>query len=237
MPKKVSLIQVRDVLTQGHIFLNTSLTEAYCMAIVEAASCGLQVVTTRVGGIPEVLPNSLTILTEPTIDSVHAGLMLAIQKQRAKRAHKENQPEEPLLNGAINNPRNIASNKTKKHPKKNTKTTVNTQSSDNGLCPFECNEIVRNLYNWENVAERTENVYQHVLLQADPPFGEKLRLYGVACASFMVVVASLHWWLRVLDWLFPVHLIDKARDFPRPSSATFQRNTKFTQKRTPYRSR
>lgn len=32
--------QVRDVLNQGHIFLNTSLTEAYCMAIVEAASCG-----------------------------------------------------------------------------------------------------------------------------------------------------------------------------------------------------
>ncbi|KAI2598730.1 phosphatidylinositol glycan anchor biosynthesis class A, partial [Homo sapiens] len=28
---------------QGHIFLNTSLTEAFCMAIVEAASCGLQV--------------------------------------------------------------------------------------------------------------------------------------------------------------------------------------------------
>lgn len=34
---------VRDVLVQGHIFLNTSLTEAFCMAIVEAASCGLQV--------------------------------------------------------------------------------------------------------------------------------------------------------------------------------------------------
>jgi len=32
--------QVCDVLNQGHIFLNTSLTEAYCMAIVEAASCG-----------------------------------------------------------------------------------------------------------------------------------------------------------------------------------------------------
>lgn len=32
--------QIRDVLNQGHIFLNTSLTEAYCMAIVEAASCG-----------------------------------------------------------------------------------------------------------------------------------------------------------------------------------------------------
>lgn len=32
--------QIRHVLNKGHIFLNTSLTEAYCMAIVEAASCG-----------------------------------------------------------------------------------------------------------------------------------------------------------------------------------------------------
>nr|CAI5870432.1 unnamed protein product [Callosobruchus analis] len=32
--------QVRDVLVKGDIFLNTSLTEAYCMAIVEAASAG-----------------------------------------------------------------------------------------------------------------------------------------------------------------------------------------------------
>jgi len=35
--------KVRDFLVQGQIFLNTSLTEAYCMAIVEAAACGLQV--------------------------------------------------------------------------------------------------------------------------------------------------------------------------------------------------
>jgi len=34
---------VRDVLVQGHVFLNTSLTEAFCMAIVEGASCGLHV--------------------------------------------------------------------------------------------------------------------------------------------------------------------------------------------------
>ena len=29
-----------QVLVQGDIFLNTSLTEAFCIAIVEAASCG-----------------------------------------------------------------------------------------------------------------------------------------------------------------------------------------------------
>lgn len=32
--------KARDILVKGSIFLNTSLTEAFCMAIVEAASCG-----------------------------------------------------------------------------------------------------------------------------------------------------------------------------------------------------
>ncbi|KAI9914331.1 hypothetical protein PsorP6_007355 [Peronosclerospora sorghi] len=47
---------VRDVLCRGHIFLNSSLTESFCIAILEAAACGLFVVSTRVGGVPEVLP-------------------------------------------------------------------------------------------------------------------------------------------------------------------------------------
>ena len=38
------LVQVRGVLVQGDIFLNTSLTEAFCIAIVEAASCGWEAV-------------------------------------------------------------------------------------------------------------------------------------------------------------------------------------------------
>lgn len=74
---------VRDVLVQGHIFLNTSLTEAFCMAIVEGASCGLQVVSTRVGGIPEVLPDELVTLCEPTVRSLCDGLETAIARQRA----------------------------------------------------------------------------------------------------------------------------------------------------------
>uniref|UniRef100_A0A3Q2PQZ8 phosphatidylinositol N-acetylglucosaminyltransferase n=1 Tax=Fundulus heteroclitus TaxID=8078 RepID=A0A3Q2PQZ8_FUNHE len=45
---------VRSVLVQSHIFLNTSLTEAFCMAIVEGASCGLQVYDRAAG--EEVLP-------------------------------------------------------------------------------------------------------------------------------------------------------------------------------------
>ncbi|XP_051938358.1 phosphatidylinositol N-acetylglucosaminyltransferase subunit A isoform X7 [Hippocampus zosterae] len=74
---------VRGVLVQGHIFLNTSLTEAFCMAIVEGASCGLQVVSTRVGGIPEVLPQDLITLCEPTVQSLCAGLETVIARQRS----------------------------------------------------------------------------------------------------------------------------------------------------------
>ncbi|XP_057320150.1 phosphatidylinositol N-acetylglucosaminyltransferase subunit A-like [Microplitis mediator] len=70
--------QVRHVLNKGHIFLNTSLTEAYCMAIVEAASCGLQVVSTEVGGIPEVLPPELIYLVEPKVDALVEALEQAI---------------------------------------------------------------------------------------------------------------------------------------------------------------
>uniref|UniRef100_A0A4W3I5N3 Phosphatidylinositol N-acetylglucosaminyltransferase subunit A n=3 Tax=Callorhinchus milii TaxID=7868 RepID=A0A4W3I5N3_CALMI len=73
---------VRNVLVQGHIFLNTSLTEAFCMAIVEAASCGLQVVSTKVGGVPEVLPEDLIILCEPTVKFLCEGLESAIKRQQ-----------------------------------------------------------------------------------------------------------------------------------------------------------
>ncbi|XP_023312820.1 phosphatidylinositol N-acetylglucosaminyltransferase subunit A-like, partial [Anoplophora glabripennis] len=70
--------KVRDVLIKGDIFLNTSLTEAYCMAIVEAAACGLLVVSTKVGGIPEVLPEDLIYLTEPNVPALMKGLDKAI---------------------------------------------------------------------------------------------------------------------------------------------------------------
>lgn len=70
--------QVRDVLVKGNIFLNTSLIEAFCMAIVEAASCGLQVVSTNVGGVPEVLPPQLIKLTDPSVDSLVDGLQSAL---------------------------------------------------------------------------------------------------------------------------------------------------------------
>jgi phosphatidylinositol glycan class A protein len=57
-----------QVLQQGSIFLNTSLTEAFGIAILEAACAGLYVVSTRVGGVPEILPEDMISFASPTAD-------------------------------------------------------------------------------------------------------------------------------------------------------------------------
>ncbi|KAL9266689.1 Phosphatidylinositol N-acetylglucosaminyltransferase subunit A-like protein [Drosera capensis] len=70
--------QVQSVLISGHIFLNCSLTEAFCIAILEAASCGLLTVSTRVGGVPEVLPEDMIVLAEPDPSDVAEAIRKAI---------------------------------------------------------------------------------------------------------------------------------------------------------------
>ncbi|KAK9766180.1 Phosphatidylinositol N-acetylglucosaminyltransferase GPI3 subunit, variant 2 [Basidiobolus ranarum] len=81
--------EVRNTLIQGNIFMNTSLTEAFCIGIVEAACCGyflsyyqnlqgclynflyccrLLVVSTKVGGVPEVLPHHMIHFAKPEED-------------------------------------------------------------------------------------------------------------------------------------------------------------------------
>ena len=66
------------MLIRGDIFLNTSLTEAFCMAVIEAVSCGLLVVSTKVGGIPEVLPPPFIQFVEPDVKSIEQGLVNAV---------------------------------------------------------------------------------------------------------------------------------------------------------------
>jgi glycosyltransferase involved in cell wall biosynthesis len=55
---------------RGDIYLHPSLTEAFGTVIVEAASCGLYVVATAVGGVPEVLPPHMTIFAKPEEDGI-----------------------------------------------------------------------------------------------------------------------------------------------------------------------
>jgi phosphatidylinositol glycan class A protein len=77
--------EVRDVMVRGQIYLHPSLTEAFGTVIVEAASCGLHVVCTRVGGIPEVLPLEMTSFANPEEDDIVAVTSRAIDEMRAGR--------------------------------------------------------------------------------------------------------------------------------------------------------
>lgn len=62
--------------------MNCSLTESFCIALLEAASCGLFVVSTKVGGVQEVLPNSMINFSEPTIPNLVAALTEAISQSK-----------------------------------------------------------------------------------------------------------------------------------------------------------
>ncbi|KAI8058671.1 uncharacterized protein B0P05DRAFT_581558 [Gilbertella persicaria] len=101
--------EVRNVLIQGNIFLNCSLTEAFCIAIVEAACAGLFVVSTKVGGVPEVLPSHMINYASPEEDDLVIAISKAIHMFRF---------------GQID--------------------------------PSKFNDQLKDMYNWSNVAERTE---------------------------------------------------------------------------------
>eukprot|EP00055_Hartaetosiga_balthica_P015301 m.89248 g.89248 ORF g.89248 m.89248 type:complete len:500 (+) comp8828_c0_seq4:43-1542(+) len=70
---------VPRVLQRGSVFLNCSRTEAFCMAILEAACCGLDVVSTNVGGVPEVLPPSMCRLAPLQPEALACAVLDALE--------------------------------------------------------------------------------------------------------------------------------------------------------------
>jgi hypothetical protein len=118
--------QVRAVLTRGHLFLNCSLTEAFCIAILEAVSCGLYVVSTRVGGVPEILPRELVAFAEPSVPALVDAVALAIAHVHAVAAGETSARYAGRVHRAV-----------------------------------------RHMYNWHDVARRTEVVYAQVIAQVE----------------------------------------------------------------------
>ncbi|CAA7270260.1 unnamed protein product [Cyclocybe aegerita] len=119
---------VLSVLSRGSIFMNTSLTEAFGIAILEAACAGLYVVSTRVGGVPEILPEDMISFAEPEEDDVVRAISEAVHI---------------VTNG--------------KHD------------------PFRAHERIKTFYNWEDVATRTERVYEAVMQSRQMELMERIR--------------------------------------------------------------
>lgn len=165
--------QVRDVMVQGQIYLHPSLTEAFGTVIIEAASCGLYVVTTRVGGIPEVLPGHMTSFAEPVEDSLVETTLAAI---------------DAMSLGAIDT---------------------------SGF-----HQEVAQMYSWDDIALRTENVYNSLDLdQINQPLIDRLEKYyccGVIAGKLFVLVVVVDIMLyMVLEWIYPRLGIDLVTKWPK----------------------
>ncbi|XP_009122778.2 phosphatidylinositol N-acetylglucosaminyltransferase subunit A isoform X2 [Brassica rapa] len=157
--------RVRSVLVTGHIFLNSSLTEAFCIAILEAASCGLLTVSTRVGGVPEVLPDDMVVLAEPDPDDMVRAIEKAISIL-------------PSIN------------------------------------PEEMHNRMTKLYSWQDVAKRTEIVYDRALKCSNRSLLERLSRF-LSCGAWagkvfcMVMIIDYLLW-RLLQLLQPDDDIEEA---------------------------
>lgn len=75
--------KIPDMMRECDIFLNTSLTETFCMSILEAASCGLLVVSTNVGGIHEVLGAGVIYFAKPTAEDINEQVKNAARRLEA----------------------------------------------------------------------------------------------------------------------------------------------------------
>jgi phosphatidylinositol glycan class A protein len=81
---------VPALLHRGALFLNCSLTESFCVAVLEAACAGCHVVTTPVGGVPEVLPPHMaTLAAAPTADALLDALAAALPRAAAVDAEAQ----------------------------------------------------------------------------------------------------------------------------------------------------
>lgn len=156
---------VRNVLIQGSIFLNTSLTESFGIAIVEAACAGLYVVSTRVGGVPEILPDDMISFANPTEDDVLRAMTKAIR-------------------------------------------IVSRGEHD----PHLAHERIKDFYDWSQVAQRTEVVYERVMSSKPYELWERiertLSLGRVAGPIFTIILIVDCLFLMFLEWYMPRENLD-----------------------------
>lgn len=73
--------KVPQILSSGDIFLNPSVSEAFCIAILEAAACGAYVLSTNVGGISEILPEDFLTLSEPNSEDLIKNLVKILDEK------------------------------------------------------------------------------------------------------------------------------------------------------------
>ncbi|KAK0449676.1 glycosyltransferase family 4 protein [Desarmillaria tabescens] len=166
---------VCSVLMQGAIFLNTSLTESFGITILEAACAGLYVVSTRVGGVLEILPEDMISFAEPEEDDVFRAISEAIE----------------IISDGLHD-------------------------------PIRTHERIKTFYDWVQVAERTEVVYDTVVKSRQMELWERMKrtmglgpfagpIYSIILVVDCLFFMFLEWWISRDDMDFVVRHWDHDR--------------------------
>ena len=216
---------VPNILRRGDIFLNCSLTEAFCTAIVEAASCGLVVVATGVGGVPEVLPG-VTMVTSPAASEKKSTMETGTGGRRRKL--KAGKPKEitssflapPTVSGLF------------EQLEKAIALVANGEIGDREREAL--GDQILQKYSWSAVAKTTENLYLDVLLEKekrkkkrkktvederdDDDFAnrviEKCTSQGVVFGPLLCCIAALtKLYLKALEFADPAENIRERSNF------------------------
>ena len=129
--------------------------------------------STKVGGIPEILPADMMILAEPSVSDVIDKVQVAIDR------HKKGDKKDPI----------------------------------------DMHKQIEEMYNWRDIARRTEIVYNRVMEKNDHTqngIGEKLikfRRCGYLGYYFMAFIYLIDFILiSILEILNPAAKIDRAVD-------------------------
>lgn len=126
--------------------MNTSLTESFGIAILEAACAGLYVVSTRVGGVPEILPKDMISFANPDEDGTFPSRILLPSLTTISL---------PDVVRAISEAIHIV--------------------SEGNHDPIRAHERVKTFYDWSQVADRTEKVYDAVLKSPQRELWERMQ--------------------------------------------------------------
>jgi glycosyltransferase involved in cell wall biosynthesis len=88
---KENVLEIEEYLQAADIALYTSETESFCLSILEAMFFGCPSVTTRVGGIPEVVEDGKTGLLAPfaDIDALGAALQRLVEDKDLRERYGE----------------------------------------------------------------------------------------------------------------------------------------------------
>ena len=84
--------RVEDYMNQAEVFVLSSLSEGFPVTILEAMACGLPVVATRVGGVPDIIKNGTNGYLVDTMnqEQIAEALLNLLQDKQLRKDISEN---------------------------------------------------------------------------------------------------------------------------------------------------